>query len=107
MPKRFLNVEYSECRARINITEFEHLSEVQKAIKEALAIDVAYAYIQLYNQEGRQITDLEDIPNEYYNKPNNGGLFLSIRSSPPPTRGPIRNALVTTDSSTEEDLPRK
>jgi hypothetical protein len=47
MPMRFLNVEYSGTRTRIDVTEAERLCQVQNAVKEAFAIDVAYAYIQL------------------------------------------------------------
>ena len=35
MPKRFLNVQYEEIQARINVTDIENLSEVQDAIKAA------------------------------------------------------------------------
>ncbi|KAI8904001.1 hypothetical protein EDD86DRAFT_180788, partial [Gorgonomyces haynaldii] len=50
MPKRFLNVEYAGIRTRINIADFEDLSEVQDAIKAKCGEDVPgpASRIQLY-----------------------------------------------------------
>ncbi|KAI8904022.1 hypothetical protein EDD86DRAFT_179664, partial [Gorgonomyces haynaldii] len=51
MPKRFLNVEYAGIRTRINVTQFEDLSEVQDAIKAKYGpgmADVGAPQLQLY-----------------------------------------------------------
>jgi len=84
MSKRFLNVEYSGIRTRINVTDFEDLSEVQVAVKEAFSIDVGFGLIQLFDQQGQQINTwalFNSLPQEYFVE---GGLFLTIRTSPPP-----------------------
>ncbi|KAI8904021.1 hypothetical protein EDD86DRAFT_249911 [Gorgonomyces haynaldii] len=69
MPKRFLNVEYAGIRTRINVTQFEDLSEVQDAIKAKCGED--------------HIQDLEDVPEDYFQEE---GPCLVIRTSPPPSR---------------------
>ena len=117
MPKRFLNVQYSGISTRIDVTDFEDLSQVQDAIKAKYGEDVPgpAARIQLHDQQDQLITDLDDIPEDYYKKPKDGGLSLTIRTSPPPsrqpTREPSRNDLFAAGStsllSAEEDLPRK
>ena len=94
MPKRFLNVEYSGTRTEVDVTEAERLGEVRRAIKAEygpVTSDVGAPQLQLYDQQGHRITDLKDIPDDYYKEPKNGGLFLAIRTSPPPTREPSRN----------------
>ena len=34
MPRRFLNIEYSGSKTKINVTDVEDLSEVRRVIKE-------------------------------------------------------------------------
>ncbi|KAI8891578.1 hypothetical protein BC833DRAFT_662959, partial [Globomyces pollinis-pini] len=82
MSKRFLNVEYSGIRTEINVTDMEDLSEVQVAVKGALSVDVGFGLIQLYDKQGHHITDLDDIPKEYFIKSKNGGLFLVVHTTP-------------------------
>jgi len=82
MPKKFLNVEYSETKTEIDVTEMERFGQIQDAIKLKYgeAIPVAAAFIQLYTSNRDQhITDLEDISEDYYKKVKDGGLFLVVR----------------------------
>ncbi|KAJ3095801.1 hypothetical protein HDU96_001034, partial [Phlyctochytrium bullatum] len=76
------------------------LSEVLIAIKAALAnalAQVDFPQLQLYDQRGQHITDLDDIPDDYYKKPKDGGLFLVIRiAPPPPSRQPTQPDLGST-----------
>ena len=98
MPKRFLNIEYSGIKARINVTDMEDLSEVQDVIKAkygpAMA-DVGAAQLQLYTTNKDQlITVLDDITPEktpkYYQKLTQGGSCVVIGTSPPPSRQPTQ-----------------
>jgi len=73
MPKkRFLNVEYSGIRTRINITEMEDLSEVQDGIKVKygpVMADVGAAQLQLYDQQNQHINTwalFNSLPQEYF-----------------------------------------
>ena len=98
MTKRFLNVEYSVYKTRINVTEMEDLSEIRRAIKTELgeAIPVAAALIQLYTTNRDQlITDLDDITPEktpqYYQKLTQGGSCVVISTLNPPTRESSKN----------------
>ncbi|KAI8895276.1 hypothetical protein BC833DRAFT_601903 [Globomyces pollinis-pini] len=77
----------------------EDLSEVQVAIKEAFSIDIGFGLVNLYDKQGQQITDLNDIPEEYYMKSKNGGLFLVVRTRPPssqPTQSDLIRESITT-----------
>lgn len=98
MPKRFLNVEYSGTRTEVGVSDAERLGEVQDAIKSKLSNALAQVdapQLQLYDQRGQHITDLDDIPDDYYKKPKNGGLFLVIRTTPPPSRQPTKVLLAS------------
>jgi len=106
IPKRFLNVEYSGTRTRIDITDFDDLSEVQDALKVKLhhaLSKVDAPQLQFYDQQDQQITDLDDIPEDYYKKLRDGGLVISIHISPPPIREPKATSFLSAD----EDFPRK
>ncbi len=87
MPKRFLNVEYAGTPTRINVTEFEDLSEVQDAIKTKygpVMNNVGAPQLRLYDQEDKYINtwpSFESLPQEYFVE---GGPFLTIGISPPP-----------------------
>jgi hypothetical protein len=78
MPKRFLNIEYSGTKTEVDITEAERICEAQVAVKEAFSIDVGFGLIQLYDQQGQHITDLDEIPENYCKKVKDGGLFLVV-----------------------------
>ncbi|KAI8891716.1 hypothetical protein BC833DRAFT_613424 [Globomyces pollinis-pini] len=81
MPKRFLNIEYSGTKTEVDITEAERLGEVQDAVKakygSAMA-NIGAAQLQLYDQLNQNITDLDDIPEDYCKKVKDGGLFLVV-----------------------------
>jgi hypothetical protein len=94
MTKRFLNVEYSVYKTRINVTDMEDLSEVRRAIKAKLgeAIPVAPALIQLYTNSNRdqQINtwaSLNSLSQDYFSE---GGTCVVIGTSPPPSRQPTQ-----------------
>jgi hypothetical protein len=96
MTKRFLNVEYSVYKTRINVTDMEDLSEVKSAIKTELSNSLAQVdapQLQLYTNSNRDqlITDLDDITLEktpqYYQKLTQGGSCVVIGTSPPPSIG--------------------
>ena len=79
---RFLNVEYNGISARIDTNGMKDLSQVQEAVEKRFlktfpAIDALR--IQFYDQEDKQIDDLDDIPQEYYIKTKEGGLVLNIK----------------------------
>ena len=86
MTKRFLNVEYSVYKTRINVTDMEDLSEVRRAIKAELSIALSQVdapQLLLYTANRDQlITDLDDITPEktpqYYQKLTQGGCCVVI-----------------------------
>ncbi|KAI8896417.1 hypothetical protein BC833DRAFT_597501 [Globomyces pollinis-pini] len=105
--KRFLNVQYGLKPTRVNTTEMEDISEVVTAIKTYFGDDIQgpAARIQLWKKNDTEnilIEDLDDIPNEYYLKPKNGGLSLAIVLLPSPT--PSHQA---SEISLEKDNNRK
>ncbi|KAJ1339532.1 hypothetical protein BSLG_005856 [Batrachochytrium salamandrivorans] len=56
-------LRYAGTRTRIDITDFEDLSDAQDAIKAKYGEDIPApaARIQLYDQQGQLIADLDDI----------------------------------------------
>jgi hypothetical protein len=48
--------------------------------------DVGAPELQIYDQQGQLITDLDDIPEEYFKKVKDGGFFLVIRTTTQPYR---------------------
>jgi len=91
--KRFLNIHYGGQPERIKIDDMEDLSEVRDKIKEKYELTRGSAYIQLWKKaatENTLIEDLDEIPDEYYLKPKDGGLSLTIVLLPSPT--PSRQA---------------
>ena len=110
MPKRFLNIEYSGTKTEVDITEAERLGEVQVAVKEAFSIDAGFGLIQLYDQQGQHITDLDDIPEDYCKKVKDGGLFLvvngpkqeSLSGSRPPKRARSASSVASRASNGTE-----
>lgn len=98
MPKRFVNVEYSGTKTRINVTEFEDLSEVQDAVKAKFGpamADVGAPQIQIQDQQGQQINMwalFNSLPQGYFAE---GGPCLAIRILPPPPRASRNEGLTT------------
>ncbi|OAJ39250.1 hypothetical protein BDEG_23112 [Batrachochytrium dendrobatidis JEL423] len=105
MPKRFLNVEYDTISTEIDVTDFEDLSDVQDAIKAKYgpAIPVSPAFIQLYDQQGQLIADLDDIAIEktpqYYQELAKGGSCVVIGCLPLPTRKPSKSTIFDAGST--------
>jgi len=99
MPKRFLNVEYAGTKTRINITGAERLGEVRRAIKAEFANGLAHVdapQLQLFDQENKQITDLDDIPRDYFLKARAGGLFLVVHGPLGQEPSPVESARPST-----------
>ena len=89
--KRFLNVQYGSNKTEIDILGIERLGPVSTAIKTHYGEDIPgpAARIQLWKKtasENTLIEDLDDIPDEYYLKPKDGGLTLTIVLLPAPSR---------------------
>jgi len=110
MPKRFLNVEYSGTRTRINVTDFEDLSEVQDAVKVKMPNALSRfdsPHLQLFDQQGQQINTwalFNSLPQEYFVE---GGLSLTIRTSPPPSREISKNELFDAGSTAADAVSLK
>ena len=86
MKKRFLNVQYLGQPARIDTKDMEDLSQVQEKVLVAFKeITVGYSKIQLYNKYNALVDDLDDVPDDYYKKPKEGGLSITIQLLPSPT----------------------
>ena len=84
MTRRFLNVEFSGTLTRIDVTTFEDLSEIRRAIKIEYGneIPVSPALIQIFNQQGQHIKSwalLKSLPEEYYAE---DGYCLVIKTKP-------------------------
>jgi hypothetical protein len=91
MTKRFLNVEYSVYKTRIDITDMEDLNQVRRAIKVQFGEVIAVApQLQLYTNRNQLITDLDDITPEktpqYFQKLTEGGSCVVIGTLPSPSR---------------------
>jgi hypothetical protein len=102
--KKFLNVVHGGISTRIRTDGIERIGELQDLIKADFGDDIpaSAARIQLYkpypdaidsnnnDEDGAKsnalVTDLEDIPEEYFKKIKDGGLALEIRTSPPPSK---------------------
>jgi hypothetical protein len=92
----FLNVVNGRTYSRIDTAGMEDISQLQDAIKAKYgefiaASSVAIQLYKSYSDVGRQkgdalITELEEIPEEYFKKRKDGGLALEIRTSPPPSK---------------------
>ena len=88
MTKRFLNIIYGDRRTKIEVTGFERIAQLRKAVKEEFGDDIPApaARIQLCNQQGALIDDLDDIGEEYYQKvkKGEGGTCLVVGTLPAP-----------------------
>ena len=92
--KRFLNVVYKGIHTRINVTDMEDFSQLQKAT-EGLYVktfpEIDGLRIQFFDQEDKQIDDFDDIDDKYYNKRKEGGLELVIKLLPSPAQSSQAN----------------
>ncbi|KAK6097958.1 squalene synthetase-like protein [Batrachochytrium dendrobatidis] len=101
----FLNVQYGTLTAEINITEAERLGDVQDVIKAKYGeiIPTPAVLIQLYDQQGQLIADLDDIPPEktpqYYQELAKGGSCVVIGCLPSPTREPSKSTIFDAGST--------
>ena len=90
MSKRFLNVEYENTAARIDIKNMEDICQVQKAVEEWYSKDfpqVTALRVQLWNKtasESKQIktwSQLKGLPRAYFAE--EGGISLTVQLLPP------------------------
>ncbi|KAJ3078355.1 hypothetical protein HK100_010753, partial [Physocladia obscura] len=80
-----------------------------QAIKEALFLNVGYGLIQLYDENNNQITDLGDIPENYFEKIKDGGLSLALQTTNASSSSLFADPDLTEPASKKqrtEDLPR-
>jgi hypothetical protein len=86
----FINVKYGEISTRIKVKDLEDISELRRSIKEEYGAHITAPPVDIqlyksYHDEGQKaealITDLDDIPEEYYKKLEDGGSVLEIRTS--------------------------
>ena len=88
--KKFLNVEYSVYKTRINVTNMQDLSELQDAIKAKFSNSLAQVdapQLQLYSNSNRdQLINtwalFRSLSEEYFTE---GGSCVVIGTSPPPS----------------------
>jgi hypothetical protein len=68
MTNRYLNVQYGTRTAKVDVTGISRLGGVKRAVKANFGDDIPVdaALIQLYNQQGQFISDLDDITELYY-----------------------------------------
>src|SRR6476620_7483602 len=91
MPKRFINVEFSGIKTRINVTGMDDLSEVQGAIKAAFSNSLAKfdaPHLLLYTNSNRdQLINtwafFNSLSQEYFTE---GGSCVVLDTLPLPTR---------------------
>jgi hypothetical protein len=93
--KRYLNVQYADRHAEINITGMDRLFDLQREIEQLYSRDfpeVSAIRVQLWNRNGdppNELDDLDDIkalPDAYFRKrKEQGALLLTIQLLPPPT----------------------
>ena len=85
MTKRLLNISFEGRKTEINVTGFERMGQVRRAVKEEFANALAQvdaANIQVSDQEGTLIDDLDEISDSYFQKVKNGGLCLAVSILP-------------------------
>ena len=73
------------------MAEMEDFSEIRRAVKEEFANSLALvdaADIQLCDEQGSVIEDLDDIGEEYYQKVKEGGTYLVVSSIGPVAKKP-------------------
>jgi hypothetical protein len=78
---RFLNVQFSTVKTRIEMDHIQDLSQLRRSIKQEFSdvIVCSPPFIQLYDDLGHSIHTtslLRNLPNPYFEEE---GLYLSIR----------------------------
>ncbi|KAJ3387252.1 hypothetical protein HDU80_000197, partial [Chytriomyces hyalinus] len=101
--RRFLNVKYrTRPVTQVDVTGITRFGILQDAIKakfsNALAV-VDADQIQLHDKDNNPVTDLDDIAHDYYEKIENGGLALTIQTTPPESIFTSSWAFARTDSA--------
>ena len=99
MPKRFINVEFSGIKTRINVTGMDDLSEVQGAIKAAFSNSLAKfdaPHLLLYTNSNRdQLINtwafFNSLSQEYFTE---GGSCVVLDTLPLPSRQPTQERTV-------------
>ncbi|KAI9326130.1 hypothetical protein BDR26DRAFT_877974, partial [Obelidium mucronatum] len=85
--RSYLNVKHKDLpNAEVNVTGITRMGGIQQAVKEALSVPIGYGLIQLFDKDGHEITDVDDIPDAYFKKIKEGGLSLALQATPPPSR---------------------
>ena len=88
--RTYLNVKYGNITTEIKMEGVNRLGDLQDKIKAKYGDDIkaSAARIQLFEKDDIEITGLDDIPGEYYIKSKDGGSYMEVRTSPPPSREP-------------------
>lgn len=79
--RQFLNLKYKNRTAELDIQGLRRITQLQDAIKarfESLLGRFDAINIRLFDMNKNPITDLDDIPDEYFLKEKQGGLFLRV-----------------------------
>lgn len=83
MPERQLNIKVSRKIGTVDITDLKDLMALCRIIKSDYTAFTPFGAdsLRLYDQQRRLITNLDDIPDDYFKKLEDGGLYLSVRVS--------------------------
>ena len=81
---KFLNISFQGIITEINVTGFDRMGEVRRAVKEEFGDDIpaSAARIQVSDQEGTVISrwaSINTLPEEYFAE---GGLCLAVSILP-------------------------
>ncbi|KAJ3390302.1 hypothetical protein CcCBS67573_g03551 [Chytriomyces confervae] len=100
--QRYLNIKYKALPiAEVNVTGISRLGGIKEAINKALSVGPAYGLTQLYDKDNTLITDLRDVTDEYYKAIRDGGLALTIQTTPPPSRVASSSSVIANTSVPE------
>ncbi|KAJ3222885.1 hypothetical protein HDU81_009544 [Chytriomyces hyalinus] len=105
---RYLNVQYETYPIfQIDATGICWLSGLQEAVKKAMDLTLAYPFIQLYDKDNNNITELDDISDKYYKRIKKGGQALSIqkRIDPDSTVSASKKRGRTGSAETDSTMP--
>ena len=81
--RTYLNVKYGTLTTEIKMEGVNRLGDLQDKIKAKFSNALAEhdaPQLQLIKEDGEQITDLDDVPDEYYKKSKIGGAYLEVRT---------------------------